>query len=125
MGVSKSGIPQTGVLLELVESGTVATVRPPWFLEVATGFLAAQRRRLITAAARRQVLEKLSAFDLIVDETDALGAFDRISVFAGQYGLLVYGAVDLEIALRRSLPLSTRDRALFAAAERCGVRVFH
>ncbi len=117
--------PKTDALLKLIESGTVAVVPPLWFLEVANGLLAAQRRKLITAVVRRQALEQLSALDLTVDETGARGAFDRTSVLADQYGLSVYDAVYLEIALRRRLPLGTRDRALLKAADRCGVQVFH
>ena len=38
-------------------------------------------------------------------------------------GLSVYDAVYLETALRRELPLGSRDQPLRRAAKRCGLRV--
>ena len=111
-------------LLGLVESGTVGVVPPLWFLEVSNGLLVAQRRKLIAPAERLRALDRLSALALAVDEHDPRGAFGRTAAIADQQGLSVNDAAYLEVALRRDLPLGSRDRALLAAARRCGVTVF-
>ncbi len=115
--------PASETLLEFVESGTVAVVPSLWFLEVSNGLLAAQRRKLITTAERRQALDGLSALALAVDDHDPRSAFGRTTTLAEQHGLSVYDATYLEVALRRSLPLGSKDRALLAVARQCGVTV--
>ena len=110
-------------LLKLVESGTVAVVPPLWFLEVSNGLLAAQRRKLVTPAERRQALDGLAALALTVDQHDPRSAFERTATLAEQHGLSVYDATYLEVAFRRSLALGSRDRALLAVARQCGVNV--
>lgn len=47
--------------------------------------------------------------------------FDAIDTLARQHGLSAYDASYLVLALRLSLPLATRDRALRAAARAAGV----
>lgn len=111
-------------LLGLVESGAMGVVPPLWFLEVSNGLLVAQRRKLVTPAERQRAMEALSALALAVDEHDPRGAFGRTTALAEQHGLSVYDAAYLEVALRRGLPLASRDRALLAAAQQCGVEVF-
>ena len=115
---------EANTLLERVEAGASAVVPALWFLEVANGLLAAQRRRVITAEERERALERLSSLAFTVDEEDARNAFGSTSKLAEKYGLTVYDAAYLELALRRELPLATRDRALCSAAERGGVPLF-
>jgi predicted nucleic acid-binding protein len=114
---------ETDKLLELVESGSVIVVPSLWFLEVANGLLAAQRRKLLIAAERRKALERLSALTFSVDEEGSRAAFQKTSHLAEKHGLSVYDAAYLEIALRRRLPLGSRDEALRKAAKRSGVTV--
>ena len=108
-------------LLKRIEVGDGAIVPPLWFLEVANGLLVAERRKTIAAPERRLALERLSALGLMVDDASAHDAFAQTSGLAEQYGLSVYDAVYLELAIRRGLPLGTRDRALQSAAERSGI----
>jgi len=108
-------------LLKRIEAGEGAMVPPLWFLEVANGLLVAERRKTIAAPERRLALERLSALGLTVDEAIARDAFGRTSALAEQYGLSVYDAVYLDLAIRRGLPLGTRDRALQSAANRSGI----
>ena len=103
-------------LLARVESGATPIVPSLWFLEVANGLLAAQRRKLLTALERRQALEQLSRLSLTVEEDAGSAVFGRISVLAEERRLSVYDAVYLDIALRRRLPLASRDRTLVAAS---------
>ncbi|MCY4214038.1 MAG: type II toxin-antitoxin system VapC family toxin [Gammaproteobacteria bacterium] len=116
--------PAAEALLERVEKGDEVVVPPLWFLEVANGLLAAERRKTMAAPERRLALERLSALALTIDAAHAQDAFGRTSALAEQYGLSVYDAAYLEVAIRRNLPLGTRDRALRAAAERSGIPQF-
>lgn len=115
---------EADALLERIEAGASPIVPPLWFLEVANGLLATERRRLITADERKLALERLSALAFTVDEDDARNAFGRTSALAVQYSLSVYDAAYLELALRRKLPLGTRDGALRNAVERSGIPLF-
>ncbi len=115
--------PEADELLTRIEAGATPVVPSLWFLEVANGLLAAQRRRLLTASERGQALEQLSALSFSVDGDSERGAFGRVSTLAERLGLSVYDAVYLDTALRRKLPLATRDRALVRAAKRSSVQV--
>ncbi len=114
---------ETDKLLEEIEAGATAVVPSFWFLEIANSLLAAQRRHLLTAAERKGALEKLASLRYTVDENTRQTAFRKTSELAEKYGLSVYDAVYLEAALRRKLPLGSRDGALRNAAQRCGVRL--
>ena len=110
--------------LKRVEEGDEAVVPPLWFLEVANGLLVAERRKTIVATERMLALERLSSLPLTIDEAHARDAFGRVSALAEKYGLSVYDAAYLEVAIRRNLPLGTRDRALRSAAELSGIPGF-
>jgi len=114
---------ETERLLELVESGAVIVVPSLWYLEVANGLLAAQRRKLLTANERKRALQRLSALTVSVDEETGRTAFHKTSDLAEKHGLSVYDAAYLELALRRKLPLGSRDEPLRKAAKRCGVTI--
>ena len=114
---------EADALLTRIGSGATPVVPSLWFLEVANGLLAAQRRKLLTASERNQALEQLSALSVSVDEDVGRAAFGRISILAEKQGLSVYDAAYLDTALRRKLPLATRDRALVSAARRSRVQV--
>lgn len=114
---------ETDALLQEVEAGTIVVAPALWFLEVANGLLAAQRRKLLTASDRKVALEMLSRLRVSIDNDSGLAAFHKTSTLAEKHGLSVYDAAYLEVALRRRLPLGTRDAALRSAAKRCGVKV--
>lgn len=114
---------ESDTLLERIEQGATVVVPPLWFLEVANGLLVAQRRKLLTASERTRALARLSGLALTVDDVDARIAFDRTSTLATRHGLSVYDAAYLEVALRRTLPIASRDEALLSAAARAGANV--
>lgn len=114
---------ETDTLLEDVEAGAAVVAPALWFLEVANGLLAAQRRKLLTAAERTAALEMLSGLRVTIDDDSGRAAFHKTSTLAEKHGLSVYDAAYLEVALRRHLPLGSRDQALRRAAKRCGVKV--
>ena len=100
-----------------------ATVPMLWRLEVGNAFQMAIRRRRIDAIFRDAALAELAAMPITVDpETDmhAWGATLRISE---RFGLSLYDAAYLELAVRRNLPLASLDKELRAAGEAIGVPV--
>ena len=60
----------------------------------------------------------------IATDTETTGrAWREILALARAEGLTTYDAAYLELAIRRGLPLQTKDEALIAAADRSGVAV--
>jgi predicted nucleic acid-binding protein len=58
-----------------------------------------------------------------VDADTAALAWTNISDLAAKHTLSVYDAAYLELALRKRLPLASRDEPLRAAARKSGVKV--
>ena len=114
--------PETDQLLNEVAVGATVIVPALWYLEMSNVLLMAQRRHRLTAVQRKAALEKLTAMQFTVDEEGTRQAFGKTSELAEKYGLTIYDAIYLELALRRSLPLATRDAALKTAAKRCGLK---
>ena len=113
----------TDALLEDVAAGATLVAPALWFLEVANGLLSAQRRKLLTGSERKSALELLSGLRITIDDESGHAAFRTTSTLAEKHGLSVYDAAYLEVALRRQLPLGSRDGALRSAAKRSGVKV--
>jgi len=91
--------------------------------EGANSLLVLMRRKRIT---REQYARARSALSLLAPELDEEGpriAMSKISNLAEEHALMVYDAAYLELAIRRALPLASRDAALNRAAKRCGVTV--
>ena len=114
--------PETDHLLNEVAAGATVIVPALWFLEMSNVLLMAQRRHRLTAAQRKAAMEKLTAMQFLVDEEGTRNAFGKTSELAEKYGLTIYDATYLELALRRSLPLASRDQALRNAAQQCGLK---
>ena len=90
-----------------------------WLLEIGNLLLSAQRRCRIDTAKRVELVSAAATLRLRIDrEPVGLVALDAL---AAQHGLTAYDASYLELALRRKLPLATRDEALLAAMQNCGV----
>ena len=113
---------ETDKLLNDVAAGATVIVPALWYLEMANVLLIAQRRHRLTALQREVALEKLDALQFTVDEEGTRHAFGKTSQLAEKYGLTIYDATYLELALRRSLPMATRDESLKTAARQCGVK---
>jgi len=110
-------------LLEKVAAGTPLVAPSLWPFEVANSLLVLLRRKRITAKERERALAALARLPLVMDDEGPRLAFGRISQLAAEHGLSVYDATYLELALRRMLPIASRDAALCKAAENCQVRV--
>lgn len=113
----------TDELLEKVATGTPLVVPTLWPFEIANSFLVLFRRKRILAEERDRALDALDRLPLDVDDEGCRLAFRRTSDLATEHGLSVYDAVYLELAIRRKLPLASRDEALRAAAKGCRVKL--
>jgi len=110
-------------VLEAVTEGKGALVPPLWAYEVANVIVGLQRQGRITAAAGAGFLEDLQALAIETDREGDRRVFESVVGLARQYGLTVYDAAYLELAMRRGLPLATLDEGLAHAAREAGVEV--
>jgi predicted nucleic acid-binding protein len=113
----------TNGLLDRVAAGTPLVVPTLWPFEVAHSLLVLLRRKKILAEDRDRALGALARLPLVVDDEGPRLALGRISGLAAEHGLSVYDATYLELAVRRKLPLASRDEALCKAAQGCRVRL--
>lgn len=113
----------TDRLLDAMASGTPVLVPTLWPFEVANALLVLLRRKKILAEERSRALSALARLPIVVDEEGCRLALGRISELAAEHGLSVYDAAYLELALRRKLPLASRDNALRNAATDCRLKL--
>jgi predicted nucleic acid-binding protein len=118
----RQATPKTDHLLNEVAAGAEVVGPSLWFFEISNVLLVAQRRQRLTATQRKAALEQLIAMQFVVDDEGPQKAFGKTSELAGEYSLTIYDATYLELALRRALPIASRDEALISAAKRCGVK---
>jgi predicted nucleic acid-binding protein len=112
----------TSHLLNEVASGTPLVIPGLWTLEVANALLVLTRRKRIDADQCARARRALGRLNPRVDEEGPRLALGKLSELAEKHALSIYDAVYLELALRRRLPLASRDAALNHAAQICGVR---
>ena len=90
-----------------------------WLLEMGNLLHSAQRRKRISAEKRRELSAAAAALRVRVGRE--LVAITTLDELAARHGLSAYDAAYLELAMRRGLPLATRDDALLAAMTKAGV----
>jgi predicted nucleic acid-binding protein len=113
----------TDDLLDQVAAGTSLIVPTLWPFEVANSLLVLLRRKKILAPERDRALGALARLPLVLDDEGPRLALGRISALAIEHGLSVYDATYLELAVRQTLPLASRDEALCQAAQCCRVKL--
>ena len=113
----------TDDLLDQVAAGDSLIVPTLWPFEIANSLLVLFRRKKILAPERDRALEALARLPFTVDDEGPRLAFGRSSELAADHGLSVYDAAYLELAMRRRLPLASRDQALCQAARSCRVKL--
>lgn len=94
-----------------------------WSLEIADVLLQAVRRHRLEMADAVARLELLRSLPIRIDDATAERAWRETLALARAEGLTTYDAAYLELALRRGLPLATRDHELRQAADRNGVEL--
>jgi predicted nucleic acid-binding protein len=66
----------------------------------------------------------IAELSIAADHETVARAWREVIALARAEGLTAYDAAYLELAVRRGLPLSTRDNALIGAARRIGAAIF-
>ena len=106
-------------VLELVQkTGGVATA--VWWAEVRNALIRAERRGRMSLYGTEVALAALDALGIRLDD---LPDSAPVLALARRYGLTVYDAMYLELALRERCPLATLDRQLATAALAAGADV--
>lgn len=108
-------------LNQVIEKGAI--VPSLWSLEVGNVLLMAERHKRISLQQRHKALYTLIELPIIVDSMTSHHAWLETMELAERYGLTLYDASYLELALRRSLPLATLDKSLKKAAQSAGITV--
>lgn len=109
--------------LDAIEKGIPTFVPAHWCVEVANGLIMAERRKRATQADITEALGLVASLPVHTDEETAQKAFGDTAALARQYGLTLYDAAYLELAMRRGASLATTDHALAKAARAAGVTV--
>ena len=116
---------QSPAVMDLLDRVAEAGACAPalWPIEALNGLLTAERRGRIAREVRLALAGFLQALPIEIDEEMASRSWTATAVLAERHRLTAYDATYLELAMRRSLPLATRDAPLIAAATAVGVTV--
>lgn len=94
-----------------------------WHLELGNILVRDERRKRITAYQFAECLKFISTLPLHTDEETTSHAWNEIISLAHAEKLTTYDAAYLELAMRKGLPLATKDKDLIDAARRSGIAV--
>jgi predicted nucleic acid-binding protein len=111
----------TDQLLREAAAGAAVHIPSLWMFEVANALLILKRRRRIDQQGYDQARVDLRDLHPLVDAESPQLALGSICELAEKYELSAYDAVYLELALRKKIPLASRDAALNNAAKAAGV----
>lgn len=114
--------PATDAILERVRDEG-ALVPALWHLELGNVLVQAERRKRLTAADTATRLALMAALPILTDDETPARALGETLTLARAEGLTAYDAAYLELALRKGLPLASKDRTLVDAARHRGARV--
>jgi len=112
--------PATERLLDRLSRGAKAWVPVLWHLELGNVLLSARRRGRIDRAGIEKAFSSLAAFEIEVDPDTAAIAWSKTFALGESFGLTMYDAAYLELALRKGLPLASLDKPLRAAMQKAG-----
>ncbi len=115
--------PETDGLLDKLSAGAKAWVPALWHLELGNVLLSAQRRGRIDRAGIEKFLANLELYDVEVDGETMSVAWSKTLALGERFGLTMYDAAYLELALRKGLPLASLDAPLCAALRQAGGRL--
>jgi len=115
--------PETDLLFERVRDEG-AIVPGLWHLELGNVLLQAEKRGRITVKDVGVRLDLIADLPIVTDQETTARAWREILTMARADRLTTYDATYLELAVRRGLPLLTKDIELVRAARRLGVQVF-
>ena len=101
-----------------------ACVPSIWSLEVANVLLVAERRGRIAPSDSARFVQLLADLPVIVEQDDRLRTHGPVLDLGRRTGLSSYDASYLDLAMRLSVPLATRDTGLREAAAASSVPLF-
>jgi len=110
----------TAIRSHLSRGGT-AIVPTIWRLEVANGFVTAERRGLLNPSRTAELLLELDVVMRGVETTQEYPSMRRLLATSRQFGLTPYDAAYLELARDEQVPIATLDRQLEQAARQAGI----
>ena len=105
----------------LLLSGSRALVPSVWPLEIASGFVTAERRGMLTHSDTVQLLQNLDVALQSVDVRLEAISMRRLIATARAARLTAYDAAYLDLARDQQLPIATLDRSLAQAANQAGI----
>ena len=111
----------TNAVLRAVSTALEAIAPSLWAYEVRNSVLMGMRRQRITPADAQEFLESIKGLPIRLRDPVS---YDGVFNLANRYGLTVYDAAYLDLALREGLPLASLDNALCNAARKSGVALF-
>ena len=111
----------TADILDVVAALTEAAAPRLWAYEIRNTILMGVGRKRITKADANGFLESLRELPIRLSDP---ASYDHVFELADRYGLTVYDAAYLDLALRETLPLASLDTALIRAAQASGVAIF-
>jgi predicted nucleic acid-binding protein len=107
---------------QMLLRGSRAVVPALWSLEVANGFVTAERRGLLTPTDSIEALQNLEiVFAQAIETSQEPVPMRRVLTTAREFRLTAYDAAYLDAARGQQLALATLDRRLGDAAKRAGV----
>ena len=98
-----------------------AAVPSLWHLELSNALALGERNRRITPARTSEFVALIVGLPIVVDEQTPNRALSAVLELARSERLSAYDASYLELAMRRGIPLATKDDDLAKAARRAGV----
>ena len=123
--VDRPTVPYAAHVRESLLGGGSAVVPALWQIEVANGFIVAQRRGVLTPTDTAAALQNLDGLLTQTIQNSRVPISMRHALQTGiKFGLTAYDAVYLQTALDENLPLATLDRQLKVAALKAGVELF-
>ena len=98
-----------------------AIVPAVWGLEIANALLRAEQHKRIPKGERANILNDLRTLSIEYDDQTVERAWTDILAVAEEHAVSSYDAAYLELALRRKVPLITRDRRMAQVATAVGL----
>jgi predicted nucleic acid-binding protein len=113
----------TPTILALLDRITDEPVEAPalWHLELANALVVAERKGRIAPARTSEFIALIDGLPILIDEQMPTRILGSVLDLARSEKLSAYDASYLELAMRRGLPLATKDTDLTEAARRVGV----
>jgi predicted nucleic acid-binding protein len=98
-----------------------AEVPSLWHLQLANALAMSERNKRITPARASEFIALIDSLPIVIDERTPNIALSSVLELSRRERLSAYDASYLELAMRRGVPLATKDNDLARAADHMGV----